>query len=291
MTMSEHGDQSWPGSRPPSRALPSGAQRTYVRFVALGDSATCGVGDPASDGSWRGWARILADAIAEDHDVSFLTLAVPGSTAAAVRHAQLPLAVTHRAHLAALIVGLNDTMRASWNPQSLRANLFACAEALTAQGAVLMTVRFHDHVRVLGLPRPLARTMSLRIEELNEILDELHDAYGGLRLDLSQLREVRDRAFWSIDRLHPSELGHRALAARFAELLHQQGLLFTAPSLECTGPVPGPRDNLLWVINKVVPWVGRRAFELGPVLARSAARAIFGVSSRRSGRRPVSDPG
>ena len=34
------------------------AVRDYVRFVALGDSASCGVGDP-TPGGWRGWARIL----------------------------------------------------------------------------------------------------------------------------------------------------------------------------------------------------------------------------------------
>lgn len=46
------------------------AIRDYVRFVAFGDSASCGVGDPVP-GGWRGWARILADAIAVDHHVSF----------------------------------------------------------------------------------------------------------------------------------------------------------------------------------------------------------------------------
>jgi hypothetical protein len=57
------------------------AIRDYVRFVALGDSASCGVGDP-TPGGWRGWARILADAIAADHHVSFCKLAVPGATVA-----------------------------------------------------------------------------------------------------------------------------------------------------------------------------------------------------------------
>jgi hypothetical protein len=54
-------------------------ERGYVRFVALGDSATCDVGDPASDGSCRGWARMLADAIAEAHHVSFLGPTVPAA--------------------------------------------------------------------------------------------------------------------------------------------------------------------------------------------------------------------
>lgn len=33
-----------------------------VRFVALGDSLTEGVGDPTGDG-WRGWAALLADGL------------------------------------------------------------------------------------------------------------------------------------------------------------------------------------------------------------------------------------
>jgi lysophospholipase L1-like esterase len=272
--MSEHTNQSWHGMPPPSRSLQSGVRRSYVRFVALGDSATCGVGDPTYDGSWRGWARILADAIALDHDLSFSNLAVPGSTTTDVLRTQLPQAIGHRAHLAALVVGLNDTMRASWDPLALRANLFACAEVLTGHGAMLMTVRFHDHVRILRLPRPLARTMSRRIEELNEVLDEVHDAYGGLRVDLSELPEVDQRAFWSFDRLHPSELGHRALAARFAGLLHDEGLQFPSPSLACTGPASGPRDNLRWVLDEIIPWLGRRAVDLGPALAQSAMRTV-----------------
>ena len=29
-------------------------------FVALGDSITVGMGDPAPEGGWRGWAALLA---------------------------------------------------------------------------------------------------------------------------------------------------------------------------------------------------------------------------------------
>jgi lysophospholipase L1-like esterase len=34
-----------------------------VRFVALGDSLTEGVGDPVGE-AWRGWAALLADGLA-----------------------------------------------------------------------------------------------------------------------------------------------------------------------------------------------------------------------------------
>ena len=48
----------------------------YVRFAALGDSTTAGIGDPTPVG-WRGWARLLADALATTYDVSFCNLACP----------------------------------------------------------------------------------------------------------------------------------------------------------------------------------------------------------------------
>lgn len=41
----------------------------YLRFVALGDSATYGFGDPAA-AQPRGWARLLGAAIASDDHVS-----------------------------------------------------------------------------------------------------------------------------------------------------------------------------------------------------------------------------
>jgi hypothetical protein len=76
----QHGGET---SEPETRL----AIRNYVRFVALGDSASCGVGDP-TPGGWRGWVRILADATAADHHVSFCKLAVPCATVADVRHRQ-----------------------------------------------------------------------------------------------------------------------------------------------------------------------------------------------------------
>jgi lysophospholipase L1-like esterase len=180
--------------------------RSYVRLVAVGDSVTYGLGDPASKRS-RGWARLLATAIGGDHHVSFCNLAQPGATAAQVRAEQLGEALDHQPHVASLIVGLNDTMRSAWNQAAVRADLLYAASLLAAQGALLLTVRFHDHSRVFGLPGFLARPMRQRIDQLNAIFDEIHTRYGGIQVDLDAHPGIYDREFWSIDRLHPSELG------------------------------------------------------------------------------------
>lgn len=183
----------------------------YVRFAALGDSASCGVGDLTPQG-WRGWARILSAAIAAEHHVSFCNLATPGAVVADVRRAQLPDALAHRPVIASLVVGLNDVLRPAWDPAQIRTDLLLCAGALAREGAMVVTVRYHGHTRVLGLPWPLASPVRRRIQTLNEIYDEVHAQYGALRLDLSADPSVYNRDLWFFDRLHPSELGHRWLA-------------------------------------------------------------------------------
>ena len=251
--------------------LPTGARRGYIRFVALGDSATCGLGDADPTGSWRGWARLLAAAINQDHDISFCNLAVAGSTVGDVRRNQLRDALAHRAHVASLIVGLNDTVRSTWDPTAVRADLLYCAQRLSERGALLLTVRFHDHARVFHLRGRLGRGLRARIDFLNEVYDEIHERYGGLRVDLAAHPGIYDGGFWSVDRLHPSELGHRALARAYAEELTVAGLSFEPPALAPSGGQPGGwRHDVSWMVREGAPWMGRRARDLGPWAVRMA---------------------
>nr|WP_275940888.1 SGNH/GDSL hydrolase family protein [Nocardioides zeae] len=281
------------------------AQRTtarrYLRFAALGDSTTVGVGDPmpgtplglgagatGQDGTWRGWATLLARALDASYDVSFCNLAVSGATARDVVEHQLTDAVDHHPDLVSLVVGLNDTMRSTWSPAQLRADLLHAADRLTAGGALLMTARFHDHGAVLGLPAFLRRPMQRRIEVVNAVYDEVHAAYGGVRVDLATCAAVRDRASWSVDRMHPSERGHRALARCFAEELTAAGLSVEPPRAEPdTDRVVTWREDLGWVVTEAVPWMGRRVRDLGPWAARAAWDRVpvpAGVRGRTPGR-------
>jgi lysophospholipase L1-like esterase len=253
--------------------------RSYVRFAALGDSVTYGLGDRVSTRS-RGWARLLGEAIAGDHHVSLCNLAQPGATAAQMRAHQLGEALDHRPHVAALIVGLNDTMWSTWDPASARADLLHAASLLVDQGALLLTVRFHDHSRVFGLPGFLSRPMRQRIDDLNTIYDEIHATYGGLQVDLAGHPGIYDREFWSLDRLHPSELGHRALAHEFAALLHQHGLTFDPPALELDGDPTTRLAELRTLATEGLPWIARHVRDLGPSLGpRALQTALRGSQS------------
>jgi lysophospholipase L1-like esterase len=267
-------------SRVPNGSTDGGtALRRYVRYAALGDSATLGVGDRMGD-EWRGWARLLADAVGEDHDVSYCNLAVAGATASDVRRVQLEEALAHRPHIASLIVGVNDTMRSTWDPEQLRADLLHCAEQLSSGGALLLTARFHDHGRVFRLPGFLARPMGRRIDVLNAIYDEVHSTYGGLRLDLDQFPDVHTPGFWSTDRLHPSARGHHLLATKAAELLNAHGLEFSGPQLRPTGETSSGLSAVWPLVKVCAPWVGRRARDLGPWALRRTLERILREEQR-----------
>lgn len=252
----------------PTRTDSVGVPRSYVRFAALGDSVTFGLGDPLTGGGVRGWARLLADAIGRDHDVSFYNIARPGATAADVRATQLASAVAHRPQLASLIVGLNDTMRSTWDPRRVRQDLLYCAAALAERGTCLLTVRYHDHTRVFRLPRLLADPMRQRIDVLNAVYDEIYSRHGGLRVDLAAHPGIYDHQFWSVDRLHPAELGHRALAEEFSVLLNASGLAFDPPELALDGRRATRARNLVQLVTEATPWLARRALDLAPWTTR-----------------------
>ncbi len=56
-------------------------------YVALGDSITVGMGDPAPGGGWRGWAALLAGTLPQPQMHNLATL---GALAADVERVQLP---------------------------------------------------------------------------------------------------------------------------------------------------------------------------------------------------------
>src|SRR5690349_16462286 len=70
-----------------------------LRFAALGDSITLGIGDPMPDGRWRGWSALLAGALDAPDGVELHNLAVSGARLIELPGAQLPAALHLRPHL------------------------------------------------------------------------------------------------------------------------------------------------------------------------------------------------
>ncbi|NUT93037.1 MAG: SGNH/GDSL hydrolase family protein [Saccharothrix sp.] len=243
-------------------------------LVVLGDSTTVGVGDRVR-GGWRGVGPLLAAAFP---GARYLNTSCQGARVASVRVEQLPLALRARPDAAVVLVGMNDTLRSDFDPVRVHEDLDAIVGELTSAGARVATVRFHDHSRVFRLPGPLRRALSARVAELNSVVDVVVRRHGVGCVDLDLMDGAYSLDTWAVDRLHPSELGHRKLAKAFAERLAEQGCAVVEPvSLVCTGGVRiTPLHHAAWLVFKGVPWLWRRGKDFLPHAATIVYRSWVG---------------
>ena len=243
-----------------------------TRIITLGDSITLGMGDPDPSpcGGWRGWARHLAAGLP---DPELHNLAVRGAQAKHVERDQLPAALSLRPDIASVVVGINDTLRAGFDPVRTGQATARTVAALTASGAAVLTMRLPDPARMFGLPDGLARPLSRRMRAVNAELDKIAAHYRTLHWDASCDPETYDKRNWSVDRLHPNERGHRLIACRFWDRLDAAGLPVTVrPGAEPTDPAPSRRDDVLWMATMGTRWFLRRSVDLIPYLLFMAAR-------------------
>jgi lysophospholipase L1-like esterase len=245
---------------------------TARSLVVLGDSTAVGLGDPLPGGTWRGVGPLLAAAL----DARLTNLSRAGARMACVRRTQLPLALREKPDVAVVIVGMNDTLRSDFDPAGMRVDLSASVGALRAAGAEVLLVRYHDHGRVFRLPKALHRALRARIDRLNAVVDAVVAEHGAGCVDLDRMPGTYDPASWSVDRLHPSERGHRMLAAEFGTLLATRGCRTAPVSLECSGGAHhGPAAHAAWLVFKGIPWICRRGRDLLPYAAAILFRSLL----------------
>ncbi|WP_413797779.1 SGNH/GDSL hydrolase family protein [Streptomyces iranensis] len=251
-----------------------GAEPRRLRFAALGDSLTEGLGDPAPGGGWRGWAALLAAAAGPhpDEPVEFVNLSRSGALAADVADEQLPAARRTRPHLVSVVVGGNDTLRDSFDIHRVAEALDRTLGALRAEGAVVLTACLPDPGRMLGLPSALAHPLGRRMRAVNTVVHALSQRHEAVHVELSDHTWVADRRAWSVDRLHPSELGHRLLAREFHSALRARSIATGAPpSLELDGPAPSRAASAWWMATRGTRWIADRCTDLLPGLVALAA--------------------
>jgi lysophospholipase L1-like esterase len=200
-----------------------------------------------------------------------VNLACSGARTIDTAGEQLAAARRLRPHVAAVIVGVNDTLRSAFDIVHAARAMDTTLRTLTEDGTTVLTACLPDPGRMLRLPHSLGRPLARRMCALNEVTHALSDRYGAVHAHLADHLMVTDRDAWSVDRLHPSELGHRLLAREFHALLAARGQAAgPPPARDPDQPPPTRAAGVWWMATRGTRWVLARSTDLLPGLLRLA---------------------
>ena len=246
--------------------LSPGAGRRFERYVAIGDSSTEGLDDPAGDGGFRGWANRLAEQIEASQlretgrgGLLYANLGVRGRKTREIRDQQLAPALALRPDLVTLFSGTNDMVARRFDLATVAADLEEMMAAAAGSGAVVLTFTMPDLVPVM----PIARRIAPRLDALNAAIRGAAERTGALLVDFARHAVASDPRLWSPDRLHANAAGHARIAAALAHALALPGA-----GDDWRSPLPPAvprsaahrlRDEIVWGRDYLVPWLVRHA--------------------------------
>ncbi|WP_090790972.1 SGNH/GDSL hydrolase family protein [Asanoa ishikariensis] len=227
-------------------------------YVAVGDSFTEGMDDPYPDGTYRGWADLVAARLAADRpDFRYANLAIRGRLFPNVVDEQVPAAVAMKPDLISFAAGGNDVLRRSFDPESLMGRFDSVVRELRSTGADVIVFRFADVTSRL----PGQRIIGPRAAVLNRAVGETADRYGAHMIDLFADDEFHNPVMWGQDRLHLSAAGHRRVAGHVLTALGVQAdpeWLVPQAWLPSARWLKARAADALWAGRHLAPWVKRR---------------------------------
>lgn len=225
-----------------------------VRYVAIGDSFTEGVGDEPEPGVVRGWADLVAQgwADAAGASIEYANLAIRGKLAEPIVEEQLEPALALRPTHLSFNGGGNDMLRPR-TPLTRIADLFdhvlrRCDE----EGVRFILLSGGNPSGQL----PLGGIVQRRGDQLSR---EVESRFAGRDDVIRALnwpdRMLADPGYWAPDRLHLNARGHHRVAARVLTALgvepHPEWWDLALPEVARLGRSDYLREHL-------GPWVRRR---------------------------------
>ena len=230
-----------------------------MRFVAIGDSFSEGMGDELPDGTVRGWTDLVAAGLSTElarrgESVEYANLAIRGRLLQPIVTTQLDAALALRpaADLLTFNGGGNDMMRAGVDLTRLVAMIEQAVRRCLDAGVRPVVLSGADPTSQL----PFGRTIRRRGTYLTEATGELCARYDITFVNAFGDEEIRDHRYWSTDRLHLNSAGHRRVADLVLHALGHGGPPPPAGSAAATRR--RVTDNARYYREHVLPWIQRR---------------------------------
>ena len=232
----------------------------FERYIAIGDSFTEGLMDIRPDGTYRGWADVVARRLAEQRPgLQYANLAVRGKKLRQIADEQVAEVERLLPSLVTVGAGGNDIIRWSADVAEMGRVFDRMMTRLTATGATVLAFTGFDPRRRI----PLTQIPGRRADIYNEFIRMSVERHGALLVDLWPIERLYEDRMWAPDRLHLSADGHALVAA---EVLTTLGLTTAfddlAPrSVPATSPtrVEEVAEHARWFVVDVLPWAYRGA--------------------------------
>ena len=233
-----------------------GVAQKALRYVALGDSLTEGLGDRdfTKERHGKGWAdrlaTLLACAAADSGGVvEFANLAVRSRTAASIFGEQVDRALELRPDLVTIMAGANDLWRPGACLVAVESAVRRAIDRLLSSGAQVILANTINPVHHWAFRPGVSRSA-----RMSELLSRLASEYNIDLLDVHGSVSLRRQRFWAQDMVHFGERGHIHVANRAAKLIGVPYRL-TVPSFdEPPRDYQTPRDFAVWIYRHVLPF-------------------------------------
>jgi len=232
----------------------------FHRYVALGDSFTEGVGDPAPDrpNGLRGWADRVAEVLAVQEgaeDFGYANLAIRGRKLKPIVDEQVEPALALEPDLITLHAGANDVLRPRVDLDDLAASYDGAVERLAASGAQVVLFTIFDPGNS-GIYAALRGRMAI----FNEWVREISDRHGTTLVDMWRMRDGNHAEVFDTDRMHLNSFGHQHIAFAVLDALGISHEVDPLPRPVLPELTRGEqlRAHATWTREFLGPWVHRR---------------------------------
>ncbi|MGB4136458.1 MAG: SGNH/GDSL hydrolase family protein [Microbacterium sp.] len=225
-----------------------------VRFVAIGDSFTEGVGDELPDGRVRGWADIAAQGWADamGETVQYANLAIRGRLAWPIVEQQLEPALALRPTHLSFNGGGNDILRPRTDVEHIADAFARVLRRCDEEGVTLILLSGANPSAQLPMGKVFQKRGDLLSTAVLQRVEGRPDVLRALNWPDQELSRPR---YWSDDRLHMNAAGHHRVAARVLHAVGQEPPAeWWAPSGSRQPRPSGPQ----YYREFVGPWVRRR---------------------------------
>jgi lysophospholipase L1-like esterase len=247
-----------------------------VRYAAIGDSFTEGVGDEPADGTPRGWADLVAAGLTRQHpgeEVLYANLAIRGRLLEPIVTDQLDAALRldPAPTMLTLNGGGNDMMRPGADLARLAALVTGAVDRCLEAGVTPVLLAGADPSARL----PFGGVLHRRAAELTQASAQIARSRGIVFVNAFADEEVRAARYWADDRLHLNALGHHRVAALVLAALGAEPPAPPRPAADAART--GARAEARYYWTHVRPWVTRRLTGRSSGDGRAAKHADWAV--------------